>query len=89
MREEICYNLAAKLKMEDAAMVWTRKVSAKGVVTIPAEIRRLLGLVPGSEVVFLCSGPGSVVMVNAEDLSKAATQELRAEMEKIKEKDDK
>ena len=70
-------------------MVWTRKVSAKGVVTIPTEIRRLLGLVPGSEVVFLCSGAGSVVMVNAEDLLKAATQELQAEMEKIKEKDDK
>lgn len=70
-------------------MVWTRKVSAKGSVTIPAEIRKLLGLVPGGEVAFLGSGRGSVVMVNAAELSEAATQDLQAGMEKHKENDEK
>ena len=70
-------------------MVWTRKVSAKGSVTIPAEIRKLLDLVPGGEVAFLGSGRGSVVMVNAAELSEAATQDLQAGMEKHKENDEK
>lgn len=67
-------------------MVWTRKVSAKGSVTIPAEIRRHLGVVPGDEVAFLGSGQGSVVIVNASELSNASVQDLQAGMEKTKEK---
>ncbi len=42
-------------------------VTAKGQVTIPKEVRDLLGLRPGSKVEFRRAADGSVVLSNAVD----------------------
>jgi len=41
------------------------KVSANGQITLPAEIRRLLGLKPGDKVLFLQKPNGEIVVSNA------------------------
>ncbi len=41
------------------------KVSANGQITVPVEIRRLLGLRSGDKVLFLQKPDGEIVMTNA------------------------
>jgi len=41
------------------------KISADGQITVPAEIRRLLGLKSGDKIVFFQKQDGEVVMSNA------------------------
>ncbi len=41
------------------------KVSANGQITVPAEIRRLLGLRSGDKILFLQNSNGEVVINNA------------------------
>jgi len=42
-------------------------VTAKGQVTIPKPVRDLLGIAPGSKVVFRRTADGSVVLVRADE----------------------
>jgi AbrB family looped-hinge helix DNA binding protein len=42
------------------------RVTQKGQVTIPLEVRRALGIQPGSEVEFQLDGTGARVVVNAD-----------------------
>ncbi len=41
------------------------KISANGQITVPAEIRRLLGLKPGDKILFFQKTNGEVVVKNA------------------------
>lgn len=41
------------------------KISANGQITVPAEIRRLLGLKPGDKILFLQNPTGEIVLSNA------------------------
>jgi AbrB family looped-hinge helix DNA binding protein len=41
------------------------KISANGQITVPVEIRRLLGLKPGDKILFLEKQDGEVVLSNA------------------------
>jgi AbrB family looped-hinge helix DNA binding protein len=41
------------------------KISANGQITIPAEIRRLLGLKSGDKILFLENSSGEIVINNA------------------------
>lgn len=41
------------------------KISANGQITVPAEIRHLLGLKPGDKVLFLQKPSGEIVINNA------------------------
>lgn len=43
--------------------IFEAKASTKGQVTVPAEVRKLLGLEPGGRLQFRTSGEGEVVMV--------------------------
>ena len=58
-------------------MIWTVKISARGRVMIPAAVRKQLGLVPGSEVTFLCLGEGSVQLVKTDALADVAVSALQ------------
>ncbi|OAP36968.1 AbrB family transcriptional regulator [Sinorhizobium glycinis] len=42
-------------------------VTAKGQVTIPKQVRDLMGIGPGSKVEFLRSNDGSIVLVRADE----------------------
>jgi AbrB family looped-hinge helix DNA binding protein len=41
------------------------KISANGQITVPAEIRRLLGLKSGDKILFLENSSGEIVICNA------------------------
>jgi antitoxin PrlF len=41
------------------------KISANGQITVPVEIRRLLGLKPGDKILFLQKPNGEIVVSNA------------------------
>jgi AbrB family looped-hinge helix DNA binding protein len=41
------------------------KISANGQITVPAEIRRLLGLKSGDKILFLENSSGEIVISNA------------------------
>jgi AbrB family looped-hinge helix DNA binding protein len=41
------------------------KISANGQITVPAEIRRLLGLKSGDKILFLQNSSGEIVINNA------------------------
>lgn len=49
--------LALSSPLESIALVSTR-ITEKGQVTVPIEVRRSLGLEPGDEVEFILDGPG-------------------------------
>ncbi len=53
------------------------KLTSKGQVTVPAEIRKKLGLKPGDKVLFL-EQDGRITLVNS---SRAAFRELQSELE--------
>ncbi len=58
------------------------KVSSKGQVTIPVEIRRKLGLKEGGKVIFLEKG-NEVILINSNQLAFAEFQkEMMGEAEK-------
>ena len=44
------------------AKIWIRKINAKGQVTIPAELRKQLGLRPGGSVVVLWQQDGCIML---------------------------
>jgi len=58
-------------------------VTTNGQVTIPAEIRRLLGIKPGNKVLFFQRANGDVVIDNA---SVAAIKEAQAALVGVAEK---
>ncbi len=41
------------------------KLSANGQITVPVEIRRMLGLKSGDKILFFCNDDGEVVLSNA------------------------
>lgn len=41
------------------------KISANGQITVPVEIRRLLGLKPGDKILFFQKQDGEIVVINA------------------------
>jgi len=45
--------------------VKTANISEDGKVTIPAEIRQLLGVSPGDQISFIQNGDGEIVIKNA------------------------
>ena len=53
------------------------KITAKGQITIPVQIRRMLGVKDGDKVVFLTDG-GKVVMENSTRLAIREAQEAFA-----------
>ncbi len=63
--------------MTQKNFVDTAKVMAKGQVTIPRDVRKVLGVGPGSRVSFIVED-GSVRIVNA---FKYALQEFQKDME--------
>ncbi|MCL2654353.1 MAG: AbrB/MazE/SpoVT family DNA-binding domain-containing protein [Coriobacteriia bacterium] len=58
-------------------------VTTNGQVTIPAEVRRLLGIKPGNKVLFFQRANGDVVIDNA---SVAAIKEAQAALAGVAEK---
>jgi len=67
------------------------KVSANGQITVPVEIRRLLGLKSGDKVLFFQKQNGEIVMSNAsaQAIRKAQTAFAgAAEMMNISDEDD-
>ena len=59
------------------------KVSANGQLTLPAEIRRLLGVKSGDKVLFIQKEGGDVVISNASAISNIATGLAEAPKETI------
>lgn len=57
------------------------KVSANGQLTLPAEIRRLLGVKSGDKVLFIQKEGGDVVISNASAISNIATGLAEAPVE--------
>ena len=51
------------------------KISSNGQLTLPIEIRKLLGIKPGDKVLFVRKETGEVVISNASNLSMGATEE--------------
>ncbi|HYQ92289.1 MAG TPA: AbrB/MazE/SpoVT family DNA-binding domain-containing protein [Candidatus Competibacteraceae bacterium] len=49
----------------------TSSINSKGQVTIPAELRRSLGLKPGQQVIFSCTDRGVVITPVKQDVSAA------------------
>ena len=65
--------------MVETALLETAKVMPKGQVTIPADIRKLLGVEPGDKVVFVSDGK-RVVVANA---AVYALETLQSQMEGV------
>ena len=63
------------------ALLETAKVMPKGQVTIPADIRKLLGVEPGDKIVFVSDGK-RVVVANA---AVYALETLQTQMEGVAE----
>ncbi|GGK32709.1 AbrB/MazE/SpoVT family DNA-binding domain-containing protein [Salinarimonas ramus] len=55
----------------------TSRVTAKGAGTIPEDVRRLLGLEPGSEVEFARTEDGSVVIRKMDASRRVPLESLR------------
>jgi magnesium chelatase family protein len=60
-----------------AANLWCMRVTSKGQVTIPLEIRRRLGIEPGSEVEFELDGRGARLVRSRTGRGRAITRRMR------------
>ena len=65
----------------------TSKITSKGQVTIPAEIREDMGLTPGTDVVFLELDDMVIIKKSEELLSAFKLFEIRARELKLTKKD--
>jgi AbrB family looped-hinge helix DNA binding protein len=65
----------------------TSKITSKGQVTIPAEIRETMGLTPGTDVVFLELDDMVIIKKSEELLSAFKIFEKRARELKLSKKD--
>lgn len=65
-------------------MVEITKVSSKGQITIPIELRKYLNLIEGSKVAFILNEDGRVYIANSSMLAlKEIQKEFRGEAEKL------
>ena len=70
-------------------MVEITKVSSKGQITIPIELRKYLNLIEGSKVAFILNEDGRVYIANSSMLAlKEIQKEFRGEAEKLGLKDE-
>lgn len=55
-------------------MIEVAKVSSQGQITIPADIRKRLGLSPGGKIAFVTNQQGEIVLANASLLALSRAQ---------------